>query len=190
MGDIVVFDIETKESFDDVGGWYPERLNPSLVGVYSFQKDQFIGFTEDEFDRLWPIFNEADLIIGFNSEGFDIPVLKKLYPPLAEIQSLDMLRVIKDSAGFRVKLDSLAAGTLGTKKSADGLEAIKMYREGRLEELRSYCLKDVEITRDVYLYGKEHGHVKAASLMGEQVITVDFNPAITPKEAQVLSLGL
>ncbi len=189
MGDIVVFDIETKESFDDVGGWYPERLNPSLVGVYSFNKDKLIGFTEEEFPNLWPIFNEADLIIGFNSEGFDIPILKKLYPPLADIQSLDMLRVIKDSAGFRVKLDSLAEGTLGTKKSADGLEAIKMYREGRIEELRSYCLKDVEITRDVYLFGKEHGYVQAASLMGSQRIAVDFNPPITPKDAQVLSLG-
>lgn len=189
MGDIIVFDIETKESFDDVGGWYPERLNPSLVGIYSFDKDELRSFAEDEFSELWPILNQASLLVGFNSEGFDIPVLKKLYPPLAEIQSLDMLRVIKESAGFRVKLDSLAQATLGTAKSADGLEAIKMFREGRLDELRSYCLKDVEITRDVYLYGKKHGHVIATSLRGPQQIEVDFNPVITEPASQTLSLG-
>lgn len=190
MGDIIVFDIETKESFDDVGGWYPEKLNPSLVGLYSFQQDRLFGFTEHEFGQMWPLFENCSLLVGFNSDGFDIPVLRKLYPPLSDIQSLDMLSVIKERAGFRVKLDSLAAGTLGTNKSADGLAAIAMYREGRIDELKEYCLKDVEITRDVYLFGKQNGYVLASSLRGPQRLDVDFNPPIIERTSQTLSLGL
>lgn len=189
MGDIIVFDIETKESFAEVGGYFPDRLNTSLVGIYSFNRDEYLSFTEEEMDRLWPILADASLLVGFNSDGFDIPILAKLYPPLLEIQSLDMLRVIKDSAGFRVKLDSLAEATLGTKKSADGLEAITMFREGRIDDLRSYCLKDVAITKDVYLFGKQNGYVLASSLMGPQKIVVDFNPALVERQAQTLSLG-
>lgn len=189
MRDIIVFDIETKETFEDIGGYFPEKLSPSLVGIYSFAKDELRGFTEDEFSELWPYFADADLIIGFNSDGFDIPILAKLYPPLKEIQSLDLLREIYVSAGHRVKLDSVAEATLGKHKTADGLEAIKMYREGRIEELRAYCLSDVAITRDVYNYGKEKGHILATSFSGPKEIKVDFNPIIIPRETTTLSLG-
>lgn len=189
MRDIIVFDIETKETFDEIGGYFPDKLSPSLVGIYSFDKDELRGFTEDEFGQLWPYFDNADLIIGFNSDGFDIPILAKLYAPLRDIQSLDILTEIKNSAGHRVKLDSVAEATLGTHKTADGLEAIAMYREGRIEELRAYCLSDVAITRDVYLYGKEHGHILATSFAGPKQININFNPEIKPRAAAPLSLG-
>lgn len=189
MRDIIVFDIETKETFDDVGGYFPEKLTPSMVGIYSFNHDQLIGFAEEEFGKLWPYFDNADLIIGFNSDGFDIPILAKLYAPLREIQSLDLLTEIKNSAGHRVKLDSVAEATLGTHKTADGLEAITMYREGRIDDLRAYCLSDVVITRDVYLYGKKNGHILATSFAGPKQIDVNFDPAITPRESAPLSLG-
>lgn len=189
MRDIIVFDIETKESFDDIGGYFPEKLTPSLVGIYSFNNDELRSFTEEEFGQLWPYFDNADLIIGFNSDGFDIPILAKSYAPLRDIQSLDLLTEIKNSAGHRVKLDSVAEATLGTKKTADGLEAIAMFRDGRIDELRAYCLSDVAITRDVYLYGKEHGHILATSFSGPKQITINCNPEIKPRAAAPLSLG-
>lgn len=190
MDDIVVFDIETKETFDEIGGYFPEKLTPSLVGLYSFNKNELLTFTEEEFPKMWPYFEQAALIVGFNSDHFDIPILAKLHPTLKEIASLDMLTEIKNSAGHRVKLDSVAEATLGSKKSADGLEAIKMYREGRIDELRKYCAQDVAITRDVYAYGKEKGHILVTSFSGPKEVAINFNPEIKVRESSTLSLGL
>jgi hypothetical protein len=61
--------------------------------------------------------------------------------------------------GHRVSLDSCAEATLGQKKSGHGLEAIQWYRQGKFELLTKYCLDDVRLTRDLYLYGKEHGQI-------------------------------
>lgn len=188
--DIIVFDIETKETFEEVGGHFPERLSPSVVGLYSFNENRLLCFAEDEFTQMWPYFERAELVIGFNSNGFDLPILAKYYPPIKEIQSLDLLEEIKNSAGFRVKLDSVAEATLSKKKSGHGLEAIKMWHEGRIEELKKYCLDDVALTRDVYLYGKEKGQVLVTSFSGPQTIKVNFNPVIKARSTATLTLGL
>lgn len=190
MKDIIVFDIETKETFDEVGGYFPQKLSPSLVGVYSFNKDELKSFTEEEFGQLWPYFDDAALLVGFNSDHFDIPILAKYYAPLKDIPSLDMLAVIKDSAGHRVKLDSLAEATLNSHKTADGLEAIKMWQEGRLDDLRSYCLADVAITRDIYNFGKQNGFVMATSFNGPKKIAVNFNRELEASDSRPLSLGI
>lgn len=190
MKDIIVFDIETKETFDDVGGYFPQKLTPSLVGIYSFNHDRLLSFTEDEFGQLWPYFDAAALLVGFNSDHFDIPILSKYYPPLANIQSLDLLTEFKDSAGHRIKLDSLAEATLNQRKTADGLEAIKMWREGRLDDLRAYCLADVAITRDIYNFGRENRYVVASSFSGPKQVPINFERELVVEDARPLSLGI
>jgi len=190
MSDVIVFDIETKETFEDVGGYNPEKLTPSVVGIYSFDKDELRCFEESEFGQMWPYFDHAGLVVGFNSDHFDIPILAKLYPPLKNIQSLDMLVEIKNSAGHRVKLDSVAEATLNTNKTADGLEAIKMYREGRIAELKDYCLADVAITRDVYKFGRDNGYLLATSFSGPKKIAINFNRELVVTDSRPLSLGL
>lgn len=149
----VVFDIETRNIFQDVGSNDPRDLDISLVGVYDSETDSYSSYLQEELPKLWPILEKTDLLIGFNSEHFDIPVLDKYYPgDLTKIKSLDLLKEIRAVAGRRMKLDQLAEGTLGVNKSGHGLDAIVWWKQGEIEKIRKYCLDDVRITKDLYDY--------------------------------------
>lgn len=149
----VVFDIETQNIFQDVGSNNPADLSISLVGIYDSETDSFSSYLEEELSRLWPILENTDILIGFNSEHFDIPLLNKYYPGnLEKIKGLDILKEIQKSAGRRMKLSQLAEGTLGVNKIGSGLEAIVWWKNGEIDKIRKYCLDDVRITRDLYDY--------------------------------------
>ena len=157
----VVFDIETSNLFSDVGKNDPAALDISVVGVYNSVDDSYVCYEQHEFSNMWPIFEHADILIGFNSEHFDMPLLNKYYPgDLTKIHHLDILKEIKDVYGRRMKLDQIAEGTLGTKKSGHGLEAVTWWRQGEKEKVKKYCLDDVRITKDVYEYALKHNLLK------------------------------
>lgn len=154
----VVFDIETKNIFQDVGSNNPADLSISVVGVYEYEKDRYSTFLEEELPKLWPILENADMFITFNGDHFDIPLLNKYYSgDLLKIKSLDLLKEIQKVAGRRMKLDQIAEGTLGVNKSGHGLDAIRWWKEGKIEELKKYCLDDVKITKDIYEYALKDG---------------------------------
>src|SRR3989344_2259785 len=149
----IVFDIETSNIFQDVGSNNPADLSISVVGIYEYEKDQYSAFLVEEFGKLWPILENADMFITFNGEHFDIPLLNKYYSgDLFKIKSLDILKEMQKVAGRRMKLDQIAEGTLGTNKSGPGLDAIKWWRDGEVEKVKKYCLDDVRITKDLYEY--------------------------------------
>lgn len=153
----IVFDLETKNIFQDVGKNDPALLDVSIVCIYDSEQDAYQSFLEEEFPRLWKILEKADLLIGYNSDHFDIPLLNKYYPgDLTTIKSLDILKEIRESLGRRVSLDQVAEGTLGRKKSGHGLQAITWWKQGDLESLRKYCTEDVRITKEIYEYARQH----------------------------------
>ncbi|MFZ6035556.1 MAG: ribonuclease H-like domain-containing protein [Patescibacteria group bacterium] len=170
----VVFDIETKNTFSDIGSSNPGKLEISLLVVYDYATDQYLSFMEQDFSRLWKILENTDLIIGFNSDHFDIPVLNRYYPgDLTKIKSLDLLDALYRSLGRRVSLDMVAAGTLGTRKSGKGLDAIHWWKNGEIDKLRKYCTDDVRITKDIYEYALRHGELKYK--LGGDVHTVPID---------------
>ena len=174
--DILVLDLETKKSLDEVGGQENKHLlGVSLVGIYSFNEDKFLAFEENEIAALESMLKNAALVIGFNTLGFDYPVIAPYLSidPMA-LLSLDILKDIYDQVGHRVSLNSVAQMTLDAQKSANGLEAIKMYREGRIDDLKKYCLDDVKITRDVYLFGRDKGRIMFNTRTGIKNLNVDW----------------
>ena len=109
------------------------------------------GIPDTTNANLWPIIEKADMLIGFNSEHFDTPLLNKYYPgDLTKIKSLDILKEIKNSLGRRIKLDTVAEATLGKKKIGHGLEAITWGKNGEIDKIIKYCLEDVKITKEVW----------------------------------------
>jgi DEAD/DEAH box helicase domain-containing protein len=157
----VVFDIETSNIFADVGKTDPTLLDISIVGVYEYAKDKYYTFEQHEFKSLWPILESADLLIGYNSEHFDLPLLNKYYSgDLAKIQHLDILKEIRQSYGRRMKLDQIAEGTLGLKKSGHGLEAVLWWKNGEKEKVKKYCIDDVRLTKDVFEYAVKNKALK------------------------------
>ncbi len=161
----VILDVETKQSFDDVGGYFPEKLGISFVGLClrenGDKKGQFLSFFEKDLKKLFPLLERADVVIGFNLDNFDMPTLIPYYQAdIKKIPTLDLLTRIKDSVGHRIALDAVAQETLGSGKIGDGLDAIRYYQIGDLKALEKYCLEDVKVTRDVYDYGLRNGEVK------------------------------
>ncbi len=177
----LILDVETKKTFDDVGGFFPDRLGISFVGVCRrdnpYDKGEMLSFFEQDLPNLFPLLEQADVVIGFNIDGFDMPTFLPYYNgDISKIPTLDVLTRIKDSAGHRIKLDSVAVETLGVGKSGDGLDAIKYYKNQQWEELKKYCIQDVAVTRDVYDYGLSKGHVKFRNKWNRLIeCPVDFN---------------
>jgi DEAD/DEAH box helicase domain-containing protein len=166
--DIVVFDLETQRSFKDVGGRTAMRqLGMSVGVVYSFRDDAFYAFLEREANRLVELLRAAELVVGFNLLGFDYEVLKGYRDiPLESVPTLDIMFYLQERLGFRPKLDSVVQATLGAGKTADGLQALLWWKEGRLDLIEQYCTEDVRLTRDLYLYGKRNKHVLVSRFSG------------------------
>ena len=187
-GDTIVYDIETKESFQEVGSRDPKKLHISMIGMFSYNDNQLYSFTEDELPLFFRRLEHCDLLVGFNSHGFDNQVVSAYFPEILKLNSFDMLEEIYKNLGFRVKLDNLAQATLGEGKSGSGLKAIELYKDGKIEELRSYCLDDVRITKDLFEHGKANGRLKYADLSGTKDVIVNFNVEVKQPEALNLSL--
>ncbi|MCU0521790.1 MAG: ribonuclease H-like domain-containing protein [Anaerolineae bacterium] len=158
----IVFDLETQDAFQDVGGHFPERLRISVAVTYNSSDQLYYRYTESDAAVLAQALSEADLVVGYNLLGFDYPVLRKYAPAvdLGQIPTLDMMVEIQKRLGFRLRLDSLATATLNVGKSADGLQAVQWWREGRIEELFEYCRQDVEVTRKLYEFGKANRYLQ------------------------------
>jgi len=153
----IVFDIETKNFFSDVGKNDPALLDIALVAIHDSETDSYSSYIEEELVKLWPIIERCDMLIGFNSDHFDIPLLNKYYPgDLTKIKSLDILKEIKDSYGRRMRLDQLSEGTLGKNKSGGGADAVNWWRSGDIERVRAYCIDDVKLTKELYDYALVH----------------------------------
>lgn len=162
MKDTLVLDIETKKSFADVGGKENlAMLGVAVLGMYSYRTDSFRAFEERELPEFERILGEAEHLIGFNIKGFDIPVLEPYIAPgiIGRVAVTDIFEDAVNFLGHRVGLDGVARATVGSGKSGHGLEALEWFKEGRVEEVKKYCLDDVRLTRDVYEYGKKNGHV-------------------------------
>lgn len=150
--DRIVFDIETKNSFADVGGEKNvKKLEVSVVGVYSYEQNQYFIFDENEFSQINDLFKKARLLIGFSSKHFDVPVLEKYLPfNLSAIPHFDILEEIEKKLGRRIGLNILAQANVGSGKNGSGLDAIDFYRKGEMEKLKNYCLQDVKLTKEIF----------------------------------------
>lgn len=161
----IILDVETKKIFDEVGGFFPEKLGISFVGVCyrenSKEKGKMMSFFEKDLPKMFELIEKTDLLIGYNLDAFDIPALAPYYSgDLSKFQTLDLMIKIKDSCGHRIGLDAVSKATFNMGKTGSGLDAIKYYRSGQLSKLESYCLQDVRLTRDVYDYGLKNNSVK------------------------------
>lgn len=192
MGNEVVLDIETANSFADVGKYDPTLLKVSLVGAYSYATDSYTSYLEPDLPKLWRLLESADRIIGYNLFGFDYPVLNSYYPgDLTSFPTLDIMKEIEKVIGFRVKLDDVAHGSLGTGKSGNGLQAIEFFRRGEIDKLREYCLQDVKVTKEVYEFGLSNKRVQFKDRTGTPVkVDVDFTLQKTTKNPISMTLPL
>ena len=157
--DIVYFDLETRRTANDAGGWHNKGAMGMSIGVtYSTRLGEYRIYQECDVEKLIDQLIRADLVVGFNVVSFDYEVLMgytaRDLPYLC--RTLDMLVTVEEKLGHRVKLDSLAEASLGVGKTADGIDALKWWKEGRILDIAEYCCFDVKVTKLVHEYGVEN----------------------------------
>ena len=176
---VVFFDLETLRSAADVGGWKNlAKMGMACGVVYDTKDKQYVVYDEKDVAQLIDHLARADLVVGFNHIRFDYGVLagyskfKFRYLP-----SFDILVDVERVLGHRLKLDSIASATLGESKSADGLQSLQWVKEGKMDLVRDYCKKDVEVTRNVFEFGADNGFFKYQTFDGPRQANVQWNVA-------------
>ena len=200
----IIFDLETKSFFDEEGKNKPEDLGVSIVSLYIRKLDdnfseiegEVVSFWEKDFPNLWPLFEEADRVIGFNSKKFDVPALNPYAPlDLNKLPHFDILDEVKRVHGKRVSLDRIAKSTLGVGKIDVGSNAIVYWNAGdsdSLQKLQKYCEADTVITKNIYdhvLKNKELKFIDFWNTPHNITINFDYPDGFIPK-SQKSQMGL
>lgn len=168
---VAVFDIETS---NEMFTGNVLDLDISVVGIWDAERDAYHCFEQKEFSELWKILERTDMLVGYNSDHFDIPLLNKYYPgDLTRIKSLDIMKEIQDVLGRRLRLDAVADGTLGVKKIGHGSQAFRWWSQGLHDKVKEYCKKDVELTKRIYDYALANGGVKYKELGQVREVRLD-----------------
>ncbi len=172
MKNIVYFDLETQKSADEVGGWSNIRdMRMSLGVTYSTARGGYQVYPEKRVDDLIDELRRADLVVGYNVLRFDFVVLQghNDFFDYEQVPTLDMMIDIAEKLPFRPSLDSVASASMGIEKIAEGLQAIKWYREGKMMEIAEYCCFDVKITKLVHEFGCANKQVYCANRAGPKL---------------------
>ena len=190
----ITFDIESISDSVVRGHIDVNEQELIVVAVHDSDTNEYSSYTREELPKLWSLIERADMLIGFNSDSFDIPLLNRYYPgDLSHVRSLDLLLEVQKVLGRRIRLQSLAEATLGRGKSGDGLKAGEWWREGEKDKVREYCIEDVRLTRELYDYALANGVLKYKDLRDIRDIKIDtsnWNGAVTAMPAMTHALPL
>ena len=173
---ILILDIETAPSLAYVWGMFKQNISIDKLVDTSYtmcwaakwlgDDDVFVSSLGD-FDRegmileIWNLLNEADAVVTYNGNNFDLPVLNRefleegLNPP-APYKSIDLYQVVKSQFRFTSnKLDHVAS-RLGCSLKAKhtGFELWKKCMENDMDawfDMEQYNAQDVRVTEEVYL---------------------------------------
>lgn len=170
----ITFDIESVSDSFVRGRVDVAEQELTVVAIHDSADGTYSSYLKEELTKLWPILERADVLIGFNSDAFDIPLLNRYYPgDLTRIRSLDLMSEVQKVLGRRVRLQALAEATLGKGKKGDGLKAGEWWKEGKIEKVREYCIEDVRLTRELYDYALAHGALKYKDLNTARDVKLD-----------------
>ena len=196
MSGTVYFDLETKRSFNDVGGAANlSKMEVSVGCSFCTESGEYRVYPEDELEDLVELLRKAELVVGYNHLHFDYGVLEgyTVLDLASQTVNLDLMVNLKEIVGRRMGLGQVAAATLGAGKTAVGVDALKWWREHMAEigdaagqdygnryseplmKIAEYCAYDVKVTKCLHEFGQEHGHVRADDGSGSlQEIAVDW----------------
>ena len=169
----VVLDLETKYTFREFND--PKKLGVTVVGLFDYRDNKNKVFEEKEITKLFTLLESTSYIIGFNVKSFDLEVLQGYYPgKIQHFSTFDLLDDLKIKIGRRLSLNDFVFATLGKKKTGHGLQAIELYKEGKMAELKKYCLDDVMLTKELFEFGIEKGEVMYLNEKGKIKVKVDW----------------
>jgi DEAD/DEAH box helicase domain-containing protein len=173
----LVVDLETQNLVQDVGGWgHIDQLKISVACAYDSKTDQYLTFQEHEIPKLNALCEDR-LVVGYNIRGFDLIILQAYGLDLTDLDVFDIMYDVQTLTRQKfLKLETLAQGTLNAGKSADGLMAVQWWKEGKIDEIIKYCQQDVQVTKDIFEFGRKNGIVKIRKADGSNnEVKVNWN---------------
>ncbi len=174
---IVYFDLETQKGADEVGGWDNKHLMRMSIGVtYDTREGDYRAHEEDDAKALIEKLKSADLVVGYNIINFDYAVLKRYTDfDLTRLPTCDMMVDLAQALGFRPKLESVAVATLNEGKTADGMAALRWFKEGEFAKIALYCKEDVRITKEIFEFGHTNKFVYLTDkTLGKRKVEVNW----------------
>jgi len=192
MSNPIVFDVETKYAFHEVGR-DARKLGVSVAAAYDYRTNQLVAYPENKLNQLFHLFEKASLLVGYNSQSFDLVVLSKYYVgDLFKFPHFDLLENIRQLTGRRYPLDDLIQATLNKGKTGHGLQAIDLYRQGKISKLTQYCKDDVQLTKELFDYGINYGFVYLPTATSKVKLVVEWKKIVAEEsqkgESQNLTL--
>lgn len=172
---ILILDVETSPHLSWHFGRWNQNIPPSATVHESrvicwaakwfgkkqtYFKAEWEDSGEDMFAVLWELLDEADVVVGYNSDKFDLRRINseflrlKMTPP-SSYHKVDLFKQIKKSFGFSSnKLDSvlkelgleLKVGTGGFRLWMDVMEGVRAAQR----KMKSYNKVDVLRTEQLY----------------------------------------
>lgn len=173
----LVVDLETQNLVQDVGGWgHIDKLKISVACAFDSKTNSYLTFRENEISKLNDLC-EQRLIIGYNIRGFDLIILQAYGLSLEKLDVFDIMYDVQTLTRQKyLKLETIAQGTLNVGKSADGLMAVEWWKKGEMDKIIQYCQQDVQVTKDIFEYGRKNGNVKLRRADGSDVpVRVNWN---------------
>jgi len=174
---ILIFDLETRLLAQDLcpddvnAGWDALRRGEggiSALMIYDVEDAWLHIYDDQSMNAATMHLESADVLIGFRSEAFDIPVvegvidrklrIKYHYDIYSEIARTNARKGIVGRKGD-FTLDAIARRTIGRGKNGSGAHAPDLVNSGRFAELFNYCGNDVRLTLDLFRYICQHGGV-------------------------------
>ena len=177
------FDLETENLAAEIGGWDAPPADFGITTCVGWSaasgRPHIYRNSREELSRLVGMLEAHDCIISFNGVNFDLPIIEGVYGEKVAVKHhVDLLQLIWDASktgGHRggYKLTECCERALGITKSGESIMAPELARQGRWDDLISYCLNDVIITRKLAIFAQENGGI--ISPEGD-LLKLDFPP--------------
>lgn len=174
---VLTLDIETSPIKGYVWGLWQQNLmidriiDPTrmLTWAAKWEEEDYVYLGSESFQshedmvlEIYDMINEADAIVGFNSQSFDMKHLNREFvelglPPPTKYKNIDLLRVVKTNFNFPSnKLDYVAGVLLGEHKMEhEGFPLWSKCLAGdpvAWKTMEDYNIEDVLLTERLYDY--------------------------------------
>ena len=162
MDKVLIFDLQTKKSYDDVGGKKAiDKMGVSRAGIYDYSKDKIILYDEENIQSLIQELFSSKLIVGINLKRFSFKVLSAFHQDdFNKLKSLDILEHLKKKLTFKPTFQGLFYGTFAIKQSMrNDIYVPRLYKQGKIDEISAICEENISEIRKFYDFGKSKGHI-------------------------------
>ena len=165
---IIFFDLETRlwakdlRPDDEEAGWEDLRSGKggaSAIALYDTRDMWLYLYDDHTIENAARHLEAADIVVGYNSERFDLPCIEGLTHRRLRIRRhIDIYRLLVQEYARRgitgqkgdFTLDTISKKNLGRGKIDHGDNAKELARKGHWGRLMNYCADDVHLTHDLY----------------------------------------